>query len=130
MEGLQYYGTGKRKTAIARVWLRPGKGAITVNGSSYESYFKLQSLLLVVQEPLKLTNTQGRFDVLVTITGGGPSGQAEALSHGISKALLENDAAHREVLKRNGLLTRDSRIKERKKYGQRGARARFQFSKR
>ncbi len=130
MEGLQYYGTGKRKMAIARVWLRPGKGAITVNDSPYDEYFKRRSLLLVVQEPLKLTSTQGRFDVLVTVNGGGPSGQADAVSHGISKALLETDAALREVLRRNGLLTRDSRIKERKKYGQRGARARFQFSKR
>jgi small subunit ribosomal protein S9 len=130
MEGLQFYSTGKRKMAIARIWLRPGNGAITVNGRGYETYFPRQSAQITVQEPLKLTNTLGRYDVLATVEGGGISGQAEAMRHGIAKALCESDASLRDILKKNGLLTRDSRVKERKKYGQRGARARFQFSKR
>ncbi len=130
MEGLQFYGTGKRKWSIARVWLRPGDGKISVNESPFDKYFPRQSLQITIQEPLKLTNTLGRYNVLVTVCGGGVTGQAEAIRHGISRALILSDPSLREVLKKNGLLTRDSRIKERKKYGQRGARARFQFSKR
>lgn len=130
MEGLQFYGTGKRKMSIARVWLRPGGGKISVNENAFETYFTRPSLQITVQEPLKLTNTLGRYDVLVSVRGGGPSGQADAVRHGISRALLVSDPSLREVLKKNGLLTRDPRTKERKKYGQRGARARFQFSKR
>lgn len=130
MEGLQFYGTGKRKMSIARVWLRPGEGKISVNESPFDKYFTRQSLQISVQEPLKLTNTIGRYDVLVSVNGGGPTGQAEAVRHGISRALCISDPSLRDVLKKNGLLTRDSRVKERKKYGQRGARARFQFSKR
>jgi small subunit ribosomal protein S9 len=130
MEGLQFYGTGKRKLAVARVWLRPGSGKINVNEKGFESYFTRQSLQMIIQEPLKLTNTVGRYDVLATVVGGGKAGQADALRHGITKALMGSDPSLRDVLKKNGLVTRDSRIKERKKYGQRGARARFQFSKR
>lgn len=130
MEGLQFYSTGKRKLAIARVWLRPGDGKISVNDNPFDKYFPRQSLQLTVQEPLKLTNTIGRYDVLVKVTGGGSTGQAEAIRHGISRALVRSDSSLREVLKKNGLLTRDSRVKERKKYGLKGARARFQFSKR
>jgi small subunit ribosomal protein S9 len=130
MEGLQFYGTGKRKLAIARVWLRPGEGAISVNDKPFDKFFPRQSLQITIQEPLKLTNTIGRYDVLVSVVGGGPTGQAEAVRHGITKALMLSDPGLRDVLKKNGLVTRDSRVKERKKYGQRGARARFQFSKR
>jgi small subunit ribosomal protein S9 len=130
MEGLQFYGTGRRKEAVARVWLRPGEGKIQVNKNLFEDYFSRSVLQTVVQEPLKLTNTIGRYDVLVNVTGGGMSGQAEAVRHGISRALIDSDPNLRETLKKAGLLTRDSRVKERKKYGQKGARARFQFSKR
>jgi small subunit ribosomal protein S9 len=131
MEGLQYYGTGKRKTSVARVWLRPGKGEMSINEErSLTDYFPRQVHQIVVQEPLRLTNTLGRYNVLVTVCGGGPTGQAEAIRHGIARALLAVDGGYRDTLKKNGFLTRDSRIKERKKYGQPGARARFQFSKR
>jgi small subunit ribosomal protein S9 len=130
MEGLQFYGTGKRKLAIARVWLRPGDGKINVNDKAFDTYFPRQSLQITIQEPLKLTNTLGRYNVLVTVCGGGVAGQAEAVRHGITKALLLSDPSLRDVLKKSGLLTRDSRVVERKKYGQKGARARFQFSKR
>jgi small subunit ribosomal protein S9 len=130
MEGLQFYGTGRRKESVARVWLRPGEGKIDINRDPFEKYFSRPILQSIVQEPLKLTNTIGRYDVLVNVTGGGVTGQAEAIRHGIARALVNSDSSLREVLKKGGLLTRDARVKERKKYGQKGARARFQFSKR
>lgn len=129
-EGIRYYETGKRKSAIARVWLMPGSGQITVNRRSLEVYFPLESHKMIIQEPLKITHTLGQYDVLVTVRGGGVSGQAAAIRHGISKSLLQTDAALRPTLKQAGFLTRDSRIKERKKYGQKKARKRFQYSKR
>jgi len=130
VEGIRYYDTGKRKSAIARVWLMPGSGNITVNRRSFEEYFPLETHKTLVQEPLRLTHTLGQYDVLITVRGGGISGQAAAIRHGISKSLLQTDGALRPTLKHAGFLTRDSRIKERKKYGQKKARKRFQFSKR
>ena len=130
VEGVRYYDTGKRKSAIARVWLMPGSGNITVNRRSFEEYFPLETHKTLVQEPLRLTHTLGQYDVLITVRGGGISGQAAAIRHGISKSLLQTDGALRPTLKQAGFLTRDSRIKERKKYGQKKARKRFQFSKR
>jgi small subunit ribosomal protein S9 len=130
VEGIRYYDTGKRKSAIARVWLMPGSGNITVNRRSFEEYFPLETHKTLVQEPLRLTHTLGQYDVLITVRGGGISGQAAAIRHGISKSLLQTDGALRPTLKQAGFLTRDSRIKERKKYGQKKARKRFQFSKR
>jgi small subunit ribosomal protein S9 len=129
-EAVRYYETGKRKSAIARVWLIPGSGEITVNQRSFAAYFPLETYRRTAQEPLRLTDRSDRFDVLATIRGGGLSGQAEALRHGISKALLQTDATLRPILKQAGFLTRDPRIKERKKYGQKKARKRFQYSKR
>jgi small subunit ribosomal protein S9 len=126
----QYYGTGRRKTATARVFLRPGSGAITVNGREIDDYFPNDIHKMVIKQPLQLTETVEKFDLVVTVEGGGSSGQAGAIRHGISHALLEYNGELRERLKAAGLLTRDPRKKERKKYGQRGARARFQFSKR
>jgi small subunit ribosomal protein S9 len=125
-----FLGTGRRKTAIARVRLLPGSGKITVNGRSFENYFVTEMLRTVASRPLTLTETAAKFDVQVSLTGGGPNGQAGALSHGLARALIRADAALRPVLKADGLLTRDPRMKERKKYGQPGARKRFQFSKR
>ena len=125
-----FYATGKRKTSIARVFMKPGAGKITVNEKDVGEYFSRETAKMVVYQPLELTKTLDKFDITVNVTGGGISGQAGAVKHGISKALLEYDPECRQVLKRAGLLTRDSRVKERKKYGQRGARARFQFSKR
>ncbi|MCA1960508.1 MAG: 30S ribosomal protein S9 [Desulfomonile sp.] len=125
-----FYATGKRKNAIARVRLKPGTGRILVNGKAIDEYFGRQTSRMIVMQPFELTQTLGRFDTVARVHGGGMSGQAGALKHGISKALLEVDAAHRSVLKSAGFLTRDARIKERKKYGRRGARASFQFSKR
>ena len=125
-----YWGTGRRKTAVARVRLMPGTGQITLNGRSANEYFGSLVLETISREPLKLTGTEDRFDVLARLNGGGMSGQAGALRHGISRALLNYDIGLRPILKRAGMLTRDPREKERKKYGQRGARARFQFSKR
>ena len=130
VEGIRYYDTGKRKSAIARVWLMPGSGNITVNRRSFEEYFPLETHKTLIQEPLRLTHTLGQYDVLITVRGGGISGQAAAIRHGISKSLLQTDGALRPTLKQAGFLTRDSRIKERKKYGQKKARKRFQFSKR
>ena len=130
MSDLQYYGTGRRKTATARVFLKPGSGSVEVNGRALDSYFASEVLRMVVRQPLTLTETAERFDVKVTVEGGGNAGQAGAIRHGISRALLEFDGALRERLKSAGLLTRDPRKKERKKYGQKGARARFKFSKR
>lgn len=126
----RYYATGKRKNAIARVWLQPGTGNMLVNNRPLDVYFGRKTSQMVVMQPFELTQTIGRFDVLANVHGGGLSGQAGAVKHGISKALLEVDPAFRAVLKRAGFLTRDSRVKERKKYGKRGARASFQFSKR
>jgi small subunit ribosomal protein S9 len=129
-EAVRYYETGKRKSAIARVWLVPGSGSITVNQQPFVTYFPLGTYQRTVQEPLRLTNTFERFDILATVRGGGLSGQACAIRHGISKALLQTDQTLRPVLKQAGLLTRDPRVKERKKYGQKKARKRFQYSKR
>jgi small subunit ribosomal protein S9 len=125
-----FYGTGRRKTATARVFLRPGTGAVQVNGRDLEGYFPSDILRMVVRQPLVLTETAEKLDVVATVAGGGFTGQAGAVRHGISRALLEFDSALRERLKAAGLLTRDPRKKERKKYGQPGARKRFQFSKR
>jgi small subunit ribosomal protein S9 len=129
-ERVQFYGTGRRKTSVARVFLRPGPGRIMVNRRTFEDYFPRESLRLIVAQPLELTGTATQLDVLVNVTGGGLSGQAGAVRHGISRALLEFNGELRPQLKRAGFLTRDPRMKERKKYGQPGARKRFQFSKR
>ncbi|MBI5571704.1 MAG: 30S ribosomal protein S9 [Desulfomonile tiedjei] len=126
----QYYATGKRKNAVARVWLKPGSGNIVVNERGLDEYFRRQTSRMVIMQPFELTQTVGRFDVMVVVHGGGLSGQAGAVKHGISRALLGASTSHRPVLKAAGFLTRDSRVKERKKYGKRGARASFQFSKR
>jgi small subunit ribosomal protein S9 len=126
----RFYATGKRKNAIARVWLKPGTGQIVVNTKAIDDYFGRQTSRMVIMQPFELTQTVGRFDVNVNVHGGGMSGQAGAVKHGVSKALLEFDPAFRSVLKSAGFLTRDSRVKERKKYGRRKARASFQFSKR
>jgi len=126
----QFAGTGRRKRAVARVKLTLGGGVITVNGKPVDDYFGRSSLLQVVRQPLEVTQTGSRFDVLVKTQGGGISGQAGAVRHGIARALLEMDEALREPLRRNGLLTRDPREKESKKYGRKRARKRFQFSKR
>mgnify|MGYP001409778455 FL=1 len=125
-----YYATGKRKTSIARVWLKEGSGTLKVNKKNHEEYFNRESLKNMVVRPLEITGRKGRFDLYVNVRGGGIAGQAGAVKHGIAKVLVEYDAELRPVLKKAGFLTRDSRIKERKKYGQPGARKRFQFSKR
>ncbi len=130
MAGISYYGTGKRKSSIARVWLKPGTGAITVNNKSLDAYFGRETSKMVVKQPLELTDNVGKFDIYVTVSGGGDSGQAGAIKHGITKALLEVDVELRGTLKKAGFITRDSRIKERKKYGKAAARRSFQFSKR
>ena len=130
MAQTQNYGTGKRKTSVARVFLRPGKGGATVNGRPLEEYFTTVDQRKLVVEPLQATENSGNFDLYITVKGGGLSGQAGAVRHGIAKALVDFDPDLRGVLKEQGLLTRDARKKERKKPGQRGARARFQFSKR
>ena len=126
----EYLGTGRRKTAIARVRLASGNGKITVNGRQFENYFTLETQRVTAAQPLAVTGTAEKFNVRVNVTGGGPNGQAGAVRHGIARALLQFDANLRGALKAEGLLTRDSRMKERKKYGQPGARKRFQFSKR
>jgi small subunit ribosomal protein S9 len=125
-----YYATGKRKTAIARTWLRPGSGDVVVNNRPFEEYFRLDTARAAILQPLVLTNNVGNFDVKVRVIGGGVVGQAAAIRHGITKALIHIDPDFRQTLKRAGFVKRDPRKKERKKYGQRGARARFQFSKR
>jgi small subunit ribosomal protein S9 len=125
-----YYATGKRKTAISRTWLTPGSGEIKINNRSAEDYFPIESLRIQMLEPLKLTNKLGSFDITASVKGGGLSGQVEAVRHGITKALIASDPDLRLTLKKAGFVKRDPRVKERKKYGQRGARARFQFSKR
>ena len=126
----KYYATGKRKTSIARVWILPGEGRIFVNKKPVEEYFLRDTSLMIIKQPFELTGTWGRFDVRATVVGGGLSGQAGAVRHGISKALLEVDPSYRGELKKAGLITRDSRKVERKKYGLKGARKSFQFSKR
>jgi small subunit ribosomal protein S9 len=125
-----YYATGKRKTAIARTWIMPGNGEITINDSPMDDYFKVEVVKTIIKQPLVLTNTLESFDVKAHVTGGGFSGQAGAIRHGITKALILADPELRKALKRAGYIRRDARVKERKKYGQKGARARFQFSKR
>jgi small subunit ribosomal protein S9 len=125
-----YYATGKRKTAIARTWIMPGNGEITINDSPMDDYFKVEVVKTIIKQPLVLTNTLGSFDVKANVTGGGFSGQAGAIRHGITKALISANPELRKALKRAGCIRRDARVKERKKYGQKGARARFQFSKR
>lgn len=124
------YATGKRKTSIARVWLKPGSGNFKINNQSIDEYFKRETLKMVIRQPFELTATSENYDVFATVRGGGTSGQAGAIKHGITKALLEVNDNFRPILKKAGFITRDSRIKERKKYGQKGARARFQYSKR
>ena len=126
----EFLGTGRRKTAVARVRLATGSGKITINGREFENYFLTETLRSVVAEPFSATETAGKFDAKISVRGGGPAGQAGAVRHGISRALIKADANYRPNLKTEGLLTRDPRMKERKKYGQPGARKRFQFSKR
>jgi small subunit ribosomal protein S9 len=126
----QYYGTGRRKTAAARVYLRPGNGQITVNRKAFADYFPNETLQMIIRQPLQLTESANKFDILVNVAGGGPAGQAGAVRHGITRALMEFNSELRLTLKQAGLVTRDPRKKERKKYGQKGARKRFQFSKR
>jgi small subunit ribosomal protein S9 len=124
------YATGKRKDAVARVWVKPGSGSIVVNNKDYTEYFGRPVLRMIIQQPILITDRGGQFDVLATVSGGGLSGQAGALRHGISKALTYYEPDLRPVLKRNGFLTRDARVVERKKYGKKKARRSFQFSKR
>ncbi|MGQ9500165.1 MAG: 30S ribosomal protein S9 [Dissulfurimicrobium sp.] len=130
MAQVKYYATGKRKTAIARVWLTAGSGNISVNGKAFDDYFKSDVARAIVEKPFAITDTQGKFDVSVNVGGGGLVAQSEAIRHGIAKALLQVKADFRTILKKAGLLTRDSRLKERKKYGLAGARKRYQYSKR
>ena len=125
-----YHAVGRRKSAVARVYLSEGKGGITVNGQELAEYMKRDSLTLLVKQPLSVTNTEGSYNIKATVAGGGTSGQAGALRLGISRAILLHDDTHKKVLKSGGFLTRDPREKERKKYGQPGARKKFQFSKR
>jgi len=127
---VQYYGTGRRKTSTARVFLRPGSGAISVNRRAFDAFFPTEALRVQIRRPLLLTETAEKFDILATVAGGGVSGQAGAVRLGISRALVEYNLELRKRLKEEGLLTRDARAKERKKYGMAGARKRFQFSKR
>jgi small subunit ribosomal protein S9 len=130
LAAIEYYGTGRRKTSTARVFLRPGKGVITINHREFDKFFTTDALRTQVRRPLLLTETGDRFDILATVDGGGVNGQAGAVRLGISRALVEYNVELRKQLKKEGLLTSDSRIKERKKYGLAGARKRFQFSKR
>jgi small subunit ribosomal protein S9 len=130
MSAVQYYATGRRKEAVARVYLRPGQGGIRVNDRDFDHYFVRESSKLIIRQPLELTGTGTDFDITVNVRGGGKSGQAGAILLGIARALCEVDPKYRPVLKQRGLLTRDARKVERKKYGQPGARKRFQFSKR
>ena len=127
----EYYGTGRRKTSTARVYLRPGKGKLEVNGDPWQDYFGQRPMIeQIIKQPLKETHTVTKYDVIVNVAGGGVVGQAGAIRHGIARALIQANPALRPALKKAGLLTRDPRMKERKKYGQKGARKRFQFSKR
>ena len=125
-----YYATGKRKNAIARTWITPGKGEISINGRTLEDYFRVYTAKTIITQPLVLTNNRDKFDIKIKVLGGGIIGQAGAIRHGITKALIAYDAELRSVLKKAGFVRRDPREKERQKYGQKGARARFQFSKR
>ena len=125
-----FYGTGRRKHSVARVRMYPGTGKITINGRDIDEYFGLETLKLIVRQPMEITNTLGRFDIVCTVSGGGVSGQAGAIRHGIARALLQNGDEMRPILKKAGYLTRDPRMKERKKYGLKGARRAPQFSKR
>jgi small subunit ribosomal protein S9 len=127
---MRYYGTGRRKASVARVWLQPGVGKIEVNERPVDDFFPRQTLRMILTQPLKVAGIEGKYDVRATVDGGGMSGQAGAIRLGIARAMLKVDDAVRGTLKKAGLLTRDPRAKERKKYGQKGARARFQFSKR
>jgi len=120
----------KRKTSVARVWLKPGEGKIIVNKRPLDHYFGRETAKMIIHQPFELTKTQNQFDLVVNVRGGGSSGQADAIKHGITKALLQYDESLRDILKKEGFLTRDSRISERKKYGKRGARASYQYSKR
>jgi small subunit ribosomal protein S9 len=126
----KFYGTGRRKTSVARVWIRPGAGRIVVNRRAFDDFFPRQTLRMIIAQPFQVTNTAGQFDVFVSVAGGGPTGQAGAVRHGISRALVRFDEKLRQALKKAGLLTRDPRMRERKKYGQPGARQKFQYSKR
>jgi small subunit ribosomal protein S9 len=126
----RFYATGRRKTSVARVWIRPGAGRIVVNRRAFEDYFPRETLRMIIAQPLEVTATVGQFDVFVTVGGGGPTGQAGAVRHGLSRALAKFDDKFRLPLKKAGLLTRDPRMRERKKYGQPGARQKFQYSKR
>ncbi|MDY0300350.1 MAG: 30S ribosomal protein S9 [Trichlorobacter sp.] len=130
MAAVSFYGTGKRKSSIARVWLKPGSGRIVVNKKTIDEYFGRETSKMIVRQPLELTENVGKYDVYVNVCGGGDSGQAGAIKHGITKALLEADPELRAGLKKAGFITRDSRVKERKKYGLAAARKRFQYSKR
>ncbi len=130
MEEMRYYGTGKRKTAIAQVWISPGEGNITVNGRSFDEYFDIDTARIVAEQPFVVTDTNGKFNTVVRVKGGGKSGQSEAIRHGIARALLMANDEYRIPLKKADLLTRDARVKERKKYGLAGARKRYQYSKR
>ena len=130
MANTKYYGTGRRKSSVARVYLVPGTGKITINKRDMDEYFELETLKVVVRQPLTATETADKFDVLVNVRGGGYTGQAGAIRHGIARALLNVDADYRPVLKKAGFLTRDPRMKERKKYGLKAARRAPQFSKR
>ncbi|MDO4438633.1 MAG: 30S ribosomal protein S9 [Eubacteriales bacterium] len=130
MASVRYYGTGRRKKSIARVYVTPGNGTITINGKSIDEYFGLETLKVIVRQPLVATENEGKFDITVNVHGGGMAGQAGAIRHGLSRALLQEDTENRSVLKKEGFLTRDSRMKERKKYGLKKARKAPQFSKR
>ena len=130
MAAVQYYGTGRRKTSTARVFLRPGTGAVTINRRAFDAFFPTEALRMQIKTPLVITETADKFDILATVAGGGVSGQAGAVRLGIARALVEYNGELRKALKGEGLLTRDARAKERKKYGMAGARKRFQFSKR
>jgi small subunit ribosomal protein S9 len=125
-----FYSTGRRKCAVARVWMMPGSGQISINHRSIDDYFGRATSKMILRQPLELTETLSRYDIYINVAGGGLSGQADAIQHGITRSLMKINAAFRPALKKAGYVTRDPRIKERKKYGQRGARARFQFSKR
>ena len=126
----RFYATGRRKTSVGRVWIRPGAGRIVVNRRAFEDYFPRETLRMIIAQPLEVTSTVGQFDVFATVRGGGPSGQAGAVRHGLARALARFDEKLRVPLKKAGLLTRDPRMRERKKYGQPGARQKFQYSKR
>ena len=125
-----FYGTGRRKSSVARVRLLPGSGSITINGRNIDDYFGLETLKLIVRQPLELTETLGKFDVIVNVNGGGVTGQAGAIRHGVARALVESDETLKSILKKAGFITRDPRMKERKKYGLKAARRAPQFSKR